>query len=306
MLNVSYYPNSQNPEIEKLSAKERKAYRERLRYWSSKGLPLKEAQERASQVNKPKYQGPEPSPEPTAEEIASLVKELQAPAQKAPTHILNQTGQVIPIMRPSPAETPNLHLADFLPLAGTAIIVAGISALLISASLEVFGQTWQGWLKALLLEVGILYLSLCRCPTVLILALKRTTAAALIFLSLFVLKTGAMTDSLSRQKQAEASDSESKILKNRYERLSADYNSLPGNYTTRRKEVQQDLAKAEQALSAKFADFKNSASSAAIAQTGIAEILLRICLVAMNLFFTHDFIYRIKKLNLKARGSPAA
>lgn len=282
-----------------LSPKERKAYRERLRYWSkTKGLTMKEAHQKAIAPYSRSYE----RLEPTQAEVQDLVSDLKKKGLFTErSEIVGQADSVLPFPRPKSAVAkPDLRwLAAVLSFLPYALAVSAVSALLISASLEVWGYSWQGWLKACVVEGGILFLSLSPASSTEWWA-KRFTSACLILLSFFVLHTGVSQETSSKERSSIVSDAQVTLLQARYDRLQASYDRLPENYLTKRAAAEKVLAEVGQRLSASLVNAQNSASVSAIGKAGMAENLLRACLLVLNLFFAHALIENLIRWRVAA------
>ena len=93
-----------------------------------------------------------------------------------------------------------------------------------------------------------------------------------------------------------AGDEQVLLLKQKHARLLSDYENLPVNYVSRRAEVSKSLEQVESDLSSALAEFKSSPVISAVQNQSLAEILLRGCLIILNLFFAHEFVRSTRRL----------
>jgi hypothetical protein len=222
--------------------------------------------------------------------------------------VVNQTNQNILPFRQQPsvssakssaekeqkAENPALELAEFLPLAGYVFVVSAASALLISASVEVFGYSWQGWLKACLLEAGILLFAVSKAHGPTEWLIKRLSAAFLISLSLFILHSGV---EINRQKQLVSVTTDDIGLKNiqeRRARLLANHDKMPENYTIRREEVMVRVEAIDNEIEEKLEALKLLAPVQALNLSSMAETLMRVALLLISIIFSHAFVREVR------------
>jgi len=124
------------------AARQNKAFRQRVNYWRSKGHTLEEAQRRASIRSHILALAP-------AAGITEDVKPKTWRTENLPTGI-NSGREVC--------------LAVLCRSVACISICTGATAILVRASATYLGGSWEAWLKASLLEAGLIYLSVYR-PT---------------------------------------------------------------------------------------------------------------------------------------------
>lgn len=178
------------------------------------------------------------------------------------------------------------------------LMVIGTSVILIKASWQVFGPGWEGFLKAFLLEAGILTLSVYRGRKILSLMVSRAGAIGLACLSLFVLHTGVEGAQAEALKSAVEADSELIALKVQRDRLLTLQDELPSDHFKRR----EVLLGAVNDLTLKIEKAKNQIAAGQTTKTiknqHVLETLIRIALMFIGTVFTHHLVSRIKEFNL--------
>ncbi|MFW7382254.1 MAG: hypothetical protein ACOH5I_25885 [Oligoflexus sp.] len=346
--NADYYYNQL---VGNLPPKERKAYRERFRYWLSKGLPQAEAERRASLkslmsfedkaqpvvaydqrlstirgcprpevvhdqrlsttrgcprpevVHDQKTCQPENLParksaEPTKEEIDAVIQELRDRGQiiENPQMVGQANVLQLPVSRKPAsqktcrAENPLLQLAEYLPLAGYLLVVAAASALLISASLQVFGNSWQGWLKASLLEAGILLFAVSRAHSSGEWLLKRLSAAFLICLSLFVLHTGVESQRSDQLSTVKATNTTLTDLTHERDGWQKTHDDYPENRISDRRDAMKEISRLNDAIRVERAAISQSLDSSVINLKSNSEMMIRVALLLISIVFSHALV----------------
>ncbi|MFW7382403.1 MAG: hypothetical protein ACOH5I_26635 [Oligoflexus sp.] len=258
------------------------------------------------------------SNDPTQEEVEAVIQELRDRGQVIENPPMVGQANVLPFQagrKPAapqpenlplpgqktcraenlPTESPARQLAEHLPLAGYLLIVAAASALLISASLQVFGHTWQGWLKASLLEAGILLFAVSRANSSGEWLIKRFSAAFLISLSLFVLHTGVETDRHEQLASATSEDVSLQILQDRRERLLSAHDRLPETHVTRRTEILASIESLDSQITQQLEAAKSSASAQIVNLSSWSESLMRVALLLISIVFSHALVCEFRE-----------
>lgn len=186
-------------------------------------------------------------------------------------------------------------ISDTIESLASLTIVLGASWLLIRSSAEVFGFTPDGWLKALLLELGILGLSLYKSEDELLRYGSKLGAAALIALSVMALHTG-VKKSEAKELSAVAIKSETlSFLREDRSRILAAHDALPETHITKRNALMEKV----QALSSRIEEEKEKAGETAqakvIEDSHMVESLMRLALMFLNIIFSHRLAALLKR-----------
>ena len=193
------------------------------------------------------------------------------------------------------------------------VVVAFSTGVLVASSIEVFGLTWQGIAKAILLEVGILALVSMTfsirwswtwfCIKDLIAwVFARGTLIFLLYLSVVVLHTGVESKKQTDIAQFSSQDESLKTLRMERDSYQKIHDSLGSQYITKKTELLNKI-------SGLNADIRNRVDLIPSSQSSImlqsnTEMLMRIVLLLINMIFGHRLWKSLSKLEWPTfRGS---
>jgi hypothetical protein len=287
------------------AARQNKAFRQRVAYWQAKGFPAEEAYRRASVRSQILSLAPAPEQKTSWDERIESRKPDETKTCLAP--------DVAPFPASRPADVAKAlkicatenrmpqkcHGADALQVVVCAAVVLGASTLLVRSSATVFGQTWEGWLKAILLEVGIVGLSVYRPTGLAQFFVSRGGALLLIALSLLVLHAGIKSDATQAVAAAMSSSAEVEDLRKERSHLEALLETLPKEHLTRREGVVRLLSENSERLHGARTRSEESATVQAIERHYMVEALMRGALMFLNISFAHGLIRRVRSSALE-------
>jgi hypothetical protein len=288
------------------AARQNKAFRQRVAYWQAKGFPAEEAYRRASVRSQILSLAPAPEQKISLDQPIENRKAGETEAYVAPEDTSLLRGP-----RPAgPAETPKAcapenrmsqksHATDALQVAVCAAVVLGASTLLVRSSVTVFGQTWEGWLKAILLEVGIVGLSVYRPTGLTQVLVSRGGALLLVALSLLVLHAGVKNDASQAVAAATSSSAEVEDLRKERLHLEALLETLPKEHITRREATIRLLGENSARSQAARIRSQESVSVQASERLYTVEALMRAALMFLNISFAHGLIRRVRSSALE-------
>jgi hypothetical protein len=163
----------------------------------------------------------------------------------------------------------------------------------------VFGQTWEGWLKATLLEVGIVGLSVYRPTGLTQVLVSRGGALLLVALSLLVLHAGVKN--AASQAVAAATSSSAEVADLRKERLHLEalLETLPREHVTRRETIIRLLSENSARSQGARIRSQESVSVQASERLYTVEALMRAALMFLNISFAHGLIRRVRSSALE-------
>lgn len=179
-----------------------------------------------------------------------------------------------------------------------ALIVLGASSLLVNASLEVFGYGWQGWVKAILLEVGIISLvgsshrlrwrySWEGLQELFRYLLTKATLVLLIYLSFSVLHTGVED---KRSQSLTALSTKSSVL-TALEGERSDWQAIHDNYAenriTDKRNAMQEVSRLNEEIRRQKLLLTDSQASELVSLKSDTDMLMRAALLLLNIIFGH-------------------
>jgi hypothetical protein len=288
-----------------MAVRQNKAFRQRVTYWQTKGYSAEEAHRRASVRSQILSLAPAPEQKITRDAPV----ESRRPDEPE-TRFALEADPLRPAKPAGAPETPKTcaaeiriaqksHAADALQVAVCAAVVLGASTLLVRSSVTVFGQTWEGWLKAILLEVGIVGLSVYRPAGLAQFLVARGGALLLVSLSLLVLHAGVKND--ASQAVAAATHSSAEVEDLRKERLHLEtlLETLPKEHVTRREATIRLLSENSARSQGARLRSQESVSVQAVERLYTVEALMRAALMFLNISFAHGLIRRVRSSALE-------
>jgi hypothetical protein len=288
------------------AARQNKAFRQRVAYWQAKGFSAEEAYRRASVRSQILSLAPAPGQkvsrdEPIESREPDEAKTCLAPDDAVPLCALwPASAAAMPKVCAAENRMPQKsHGTDALQVVVCAAVVLGASTLLVTSSVTVFGQTWEGWLKAILLEVGIVGLSVYRPAGLVQFLVSRGGALLLVALSLLVLHAGVKND--ASQAVAAATSSSAEVAELRKERLHLEalLETLPREHVTRRETIIRLLSENSARSQGARIRSQESVSVQASERLYTVEALMRAALMFLNISFAHGLIRRVRSSALE-------
>lgn len=200
---------------------------------------------------------------------------------------------------PTPSAKSNEDEHGFLALQimGSIIVVALASGLLMYSSAAAFGEGWIAYLKAALLEVAIISLSIWKTTNVWSRVLTRFLAFAAITLSLLVLHAGVQKNEDLTLSALSAKSEDVEMLRKQFASAIASHDQLDPSWVSKR---QAAMEKAEEIrLKIKEAELKIQQGSSAntVHQLHLAESGLRALLLILNILFSHHLMSLAQRKN---------
>ena len=163
--------------MKKLPPRQKKAYRERFRYWLQKGLPPDEAHARAARPILSLVQSDSNAPTLSREinfsAEAENLQQVSAPQKQVPVAAKTDLPADDRRQKQKQKQKQKQRQTDrtglpapvrsFLPSLPVLILAFVVTSILIHASIDILGADLTGIAKAISLEAGILFLSLSPC-----------------------------------------------------------------------------------------------------------------------------------------------
>lgn len=186
-----------------------------------------------------------------------------------------------------PSNTDTRSIFDSIEVVVCLTIVSGASWLLISSSVEVLGSSPTGWLKAVLIELSILGLSLYDSKNLLLQWGSRLAALAMVALSILVLHTGVQQSKVHELSLNAASNESLSLYREDRSRLLSAYDSLPENHTTKRTALMAEVQKLTQKIESEKKQSRGTPEAKVIEDLHSVESLMRFALIFLNIVFFH-------------------
>ena len=227
--------------------------------------------------------------EPTQKEISDLMRRLKSVGVMREIRADAAFSFSLPGVKKD-AILPSLEMIVSL------VIVCGASSLLIAASLEVFGLGWQGWAKALLLEIGIIALYIFKADGRFQWAFSKGAFLFLLVLSFTVLHTGVQTTKAAGMNQYESSDSSLKDLLSIKKQLISSLEALPASYVSKRQPILAQISEIDLKIENKRELLKTAAPASVVTSKAFSEVLMRTALLLLNLIFSHRLVKRMDEI----------
>jgi hypothetical protein len=280
------------------AVRQNKAFKQRVAYWRAKGYPAEEALRRANVRNQilslaPTLQQqiyqPSDSRQPGETKICQAQVEGQPLRNLLVARKVTSKSGSAENLPPKPS-----YAADALQIVVCAAVILGASTLLVWSTVEVFGQTWAGWLKAILLEVSIVGLSVYRPVGIPEFLVSRGGALLLVSLSLLVLHAGVKNAASQAVMAAASSSAEVDDLRKERTHLEALLDALPKEHVTRREAIVRLLSENSARSQSQRIRSQESASFQATERLYMVEALMRGALMFINISFAHALSRRVR------------
>ena len=178
------------------------------------------------------------------------------------------------------------------------LITSSATAVLVSSALEVFGYSWEGWIKALLLEIGIISLVSMRTTSFIKKVGLSTGLCFLVLLSFFVLHTGVKASQDELTIELVTNDTVIKSLKAEKDRYLENHDSLPLTHVTKRTALMTKVSELNEKIQRYTTKINTTASSVDL--KAYSEVLVRAALLMLNLIFGHKLLTLIAHTNWNA------
>lgn len=297
--------------------RQRKNYNQRVTYWVKQGMSIDEASRLAS-VREQMIKSGEP-----CIDVSSRRTECDPlTAQRAMGQIFSfpKTEQKVSVVespgvshcrsefiaKSKTTSSLKIRFSDILEQVFCLFMVIGTSIILIKASWQVFGSGWEGFLKAFLLEVGILTLAVYRSRNILSHVFSKAGAIALACLSLFVLHTGVTGAQEEALKSVTETDAELTTLKVQRDRLLQLQDDLPSDHFKRREVLLGSVTDLTSKIEKAKTEISGSQTSKTVKDRYTLETLIRIALMYLGAIFAHHLVRRINESNFWGIGGTAA
>lgn len=184
------------------------------------------------------------------------------------------------------AKSPNFNFIIFRILVCAFFLSTG-AWLLISATAETLGGGLDAWLKAGLIEIGLIALAVLNPRDAIEKWFVKTTLLALILASFFVLKSGVAKEEASATKSAILNNTELANLQAKRDSYQANHDALPANYISKRNQVLTQLNAVDNEIKELKRSVLSSKSVNSIESLALSEKIIRGLILALNLIFGH-------------------
>lgn len=165
------------------------------------------------------------------------------------------------------------------------LIVMGSTTILVRASASVLGEGWEGWLKAALLELSIIALSIYKAPHMLGRFLTGFFIGALVGLSLFVMHAAVLKGHSKNMDAAAQQSDELSGLTDLRQRLRTSINAEPASHLSRKRELLAEILKVEEKISSARSTMQRSGSFRALEASSDVDLAMRSVLTLLNILF---------------------
>jgi len=238
------------------------------------------AQAQMAEAASAKYRAQFDQYEPSKKEVHEVVRKLKSVGLMREIRADAGSSYTFP-------DTKSEAILPIFEMVVSFFIVCGASSLLIASTLEVFGASWQGWTKALLLEFGIISLYLFKPAGRFEWIMSKGAFVFFLALSFAVLRSGVETVKASHTGQFEHNDrSINDLLSVRKEILSS-LTALPPSYVSKRQPLLDQIKDFDAQIEKKRAALNGTAVAMALSSRATSEILMRAALILLNLIFSH-------------------
>lgn len=210
-----------------------------------------------------------------------LTKRKEMTADEAASEIISQfmlTSSTSAPIKNLVSEQGTRSFYPFPIFAATISLAAGI--MLIRATAHAYGNSFEGWIKAIILEVSTITLWLLPHQWIF-----KLTAALGTGLTFIVLLSDVQANHHIEKSQAIAQSHTIQSLQANHDRLITLFKSYPDNHVTKRREINSQIEKNLAALHKAKAAAKNSHTVQIIDSKAIAEMILRIFLYLVATLF---------------------
>lgn len=173
------------------------------------------------------------------------------------------------------------------------VIVLGATLLLITSSLDVFGSGWLAWIKAIILELGILALSILNIELKLHWMrigewfLCRGALLFLLSLSLSVLHTGVESQRSEGITTAESTSTILAELIAERDLWQKTYDGYAENRITDRRDAMKEISRLNKEIRTERAASLASPAGTVVHMKSNTEMMMRAALLLLNIIFGH-------------------
>ncbi len=245
-------------------------------------------------INSTKYKNVE---EPSSTEIRNEVERQKALGIFTEVPLLMSNSEKKLKVKELSKELPTSEIAaqstKIMNAAFYALIVAIASWLLISSSLEVFGNGSEGWGKAIILELGILGLAVSKTKLgsslkeIAGFLLSKATLIFLVFLSFSVLHTGVESQRSEGLTTAESTSTIIADLISERDDWQKTYDDYAENRISDRRDALKKISRLNAEIKAERAAISKSLDGSVINLKSNTEKMIRAALLLLNIIFGH-------------------
>lgn len=259
------------------------AFRQRKHYWRKKGLSEQDAIQKA--LTRQTKGGVRLSlvPKDSAEDaLGPLETSVEIPTSEIITNATSINFKKVSLNK------------IFVIVISLAFVIT-CSALLITATSQVLGNTLTSWCQAALLELGALSLAVITPNSMWENLTFKTTSVFLILLTLFILHNGNLSNQTLHSRY-EASNSQKLTNLTELKNLTVkSLDALPSSHITKRQNLLNQLEKINTDISLHLTNFEKASSQILISRIGYAEFLIRVSLILLNILFGRLLISRFHR-----------
>ena len=294
---------------ETLTKSQKSSFRAKKSYWKNKGLTEQQAYEKAAQsylkiaiVKTHELDSVPPSSkkievlhEQEMKKALNVVKERTIIDDKSKCE--DEKDPLISSRIDPVSQCPKIINATFY-----ATIVTLASWLLIQSSLEIFGNTPEGWCKAILLELGILGLASSKfnlgttVNDLLSFILSKSTLLFLLILSFAVLHTGVESQRSEHLTSAESTNSTLASLIKERDDWQNTHDSYATNRVTDRRDAMKEISRLNAEIRVERASLSQNLNGSVIHLKSNTEMMLRAALLLLNIIYGHKLVRTMAKM----------
>jgi len=264
--------------IENLTVSQKKAYRQRVKYWVEKGLGQKEAESKAAEKLRPQH-------------IRLAVEPKETKAEKEP----EPAPRLVPASFGLDETWRRLPISAIVDVVVCLTLTSGSTCILVAASVDILGYGWKGWVQALTLEFGILALAGFRSDSRTRAVGVKMIMLALMGLSLFILHTGVETNRVDATQTTMINDEVLNGLREQRDRVKDLHDNRPKNHTTLRAEDLKRLGNITNDIKYELQRIKSSHTVGVIDLHSDMDLYIRIGLMVLNIICAHRFVVVLGK-----------
>jgi hypothetical protein len=160
---------------------------------------------------------------------------------------------------------------------------------------KALGYTAEGFAMAMLLEIGIITLSVASAKSLYSLLAMRGSAFALALLSFLLLHNNA--DQAHHAEIASMTENDSRVrsLESIGKSLEITLSELPATYTTGRDKILNSINQNMEKIAAARAAAANSSDFETLQQSFTVKIFTRVALLLLNVFFAHRVVVQLRE-----------
>lgn len=205
--------------------------------------------------------------------------------------VIDQT----PPQAADPKEENQAFLA--LQIVASLAVIAMASGLLMYSSAEAFGDGWVSYLKAALLEVAIVSLSIWKTKNVWSLIVARFFALAAIMLSLLVLHAGVQKSEDLNLSMLSATSEDIGMLKRQFASAIGAHDQLDPSWVSKRQAAMEKAEEIRIKIKEAESNIQQGGAATTVQKLHLAESGLRVVLLVLNILFSHHLMSLAQRKN---------